>query len=132
MKKLIFALTLLCCTTAYASDDAVPFKAAIHTEPIPIDSCGPTCVLLSITGTGRGSHFGRMTIAGPSQIDFATGAQTGTSTLTAADGSTLVIVFEGVFVSGPGPTDPVFFQGDWIVDSGTGSVGVGRGSGRFE
>ena len=91
MKKLILVLALSWCTNAYAGD-TVPFKAAIHTEVIPnelpCDDPRPECVSLNITGTGQGSHFGRMVIAGPSQIDFATGTQTGTSTLTAADGST--------------------------------------------
>jgi hypothetical protein len=82
MKKLIFALALSCCTTAYAAD-AVPFKAVIHTDIEFTNSCGPAWISLFITGTGQGSHFGRMVIAGPSQIVFdatGVGAQTGTST----------------------------------------------------
>jgi hypothetical protein len=117
MKKLILALALSCCTTAYAADE-VPFKAAIHTdiEMVPSDSCAlPSCLSLFITGTGQGSHFGRMVIAGPSQVVLETGAQTGSSTLTAADGSTMGIFFWGTSV--PDDTGTFHFQGQWKVDS---------------
>jgi hypothetical protein len=133
MKKLIFALTLSCCATAYAAD-AVPFKAAIHTDIEFTNSCGPACISLFITGTGQGSHFGRMVIAGPSQIVFdatGVGAQTGTSTLTAADGSTVDISFEGMSFPGSTP-DAVTFEGDWTVVSGTGRFQEESGSGTYE
>lgn len=133
MKKLIFALTLSCCATAYAAD-AVPFKAAIHTDIEFTNSCGPACISLFITGTGQGSHLGRMVIAGPSQIVFdatGVGAQTGTSTLTAADGSTVDISFEGMSFPGSTP-DAVTFEGDWTVVSGTGRFQGESGSGTYE
>jgi hypothetical protein len=116
MKKLIFALALSCSTSAYAAD-AVPFKAAIHTDIEIVRSrlCAqPSCLSLFITGTGQGSHFGRMAIAGPSQVVLETGAQTGSSTLTAADGSTMGILFWGTSV--PDDTGTFHFQGQWTVD----------------
>jgi hypothetical protein len=134
MKKLMFTLAMLFCTSTYA--DAVPFKAAIHTsiEFGPCSPASPDCVSLFITGTGQGSHFGRMAIAGPSQVVFeetGAGTQTGTSTLTAADGSTMTISFEGV--SEPGSTPgAVIFEGDWIVVSGTGRFEGESGSGTYE
>jgi hypothetical protein len=132
MKKLILALALSWCTNAYAGD-TVPFKAAIHTEVIPIGPCGPTCSSLNITGTGQGSHFGRMAIAGPSQIEFSTGIQTGTSTLSAPDGSTILISFKGTSVpTGPDPDDPFNFQGTWEVESGTGRFQGQSGDGTYE
>ncbi len=132
MKKLILALALSWCTNAYGAD-TVPFKAAIHTEAIATGPCGSACLSLNITGTGHGSHFGRMAIAGPSQIDFLTGNQTGTSTLFAADGSTILISFAGTFVpTGPDPDDPATFQGMWIVESGTGRFQGQSGDGTYE
>jgi len=71
-----------------------------------------------------------MVIEGPSQLFFATLVQTGTSTLTAADGSTIVILFAGTSV--PGPADTVTFEGDWIVVSGTGRFQDKSGSGTYE
>jgi len=138
MKKLIFALALSCGTTVYAADE-VPFKAAIHTNiemMIPTQLCAPpSCLLLSITGTGQGSHFGHMVIEGPSQIVFApgaqTGAQTGSSTLTAADGSTMDISFEGTSFPGSTP-EAATFEGVWTVVSGTGRFQGESGSGTYE
>jgi hypothetical protein len=135
MKKLIFALALACCTTAYAAD-VVPFKAAIHTniEVVTSGSCAlPSCLSLFITGTGQGSHFGRMVIAGPSQVVLGTGAQTGSSILTAADGSTTGILCWGTSV--PDNTGTFHFEGQWEVDSafvGTGRFQGENGSGTYE
>ena len=97
---------------------SVPFRAAIDTAIVPLGPCGPTCLMLSISGAGEALHLGRTTIDGPSRIDFATGAQTGESTLTAADGSTLTISFHGGFFPGPGAGD-ASFSGTWTVLSGT-------------
>ena len=139
MKKLVFALVLACCTPAYAAKE-VPFRAAIHTdiEVVTDDpSCVPAaCLSVIITGTGQGSHFGRMMIAGPSQIVFdattGVGAQTGSSTLTAADGSTMGIVIEGTSV--PDASGTFHFRGEWTVDSpvGTGRFQGASGEGTYE
>jgi hypothetical protein len=115
MKKLIVALALSCAANAYAAHD-VPFSASIKTEPEPIGGTATT-LLLSITGTGHASHFGALEIAGPLEVNLITGAQTGSSTLTAADGSTLVITFTGGTLFGPGGA--ATFQGTWEANSGT-------------
>jgi hypothetical protein len=107
----------------------VPFKATIETAITPPTPCGGPLFCLDITGAGRGSHFGLMSIEGPSDLNFATLKQTGTSTLTAADGSTLVISIAGTFV--PDLTGGATFVGDWVAISGTGrSFGEG-GSGTY-
>ena len=65
--------------------------------------------------------MGRTEIQGPSQVDVILGEQSGTSTLTAANGDTLVITFVGtVQLEGPDPEDPVTFDGTWTVIDGTG------------
>ncbi len=89
------ALSLCAVTDAFGT---VHFKATIVTAFTPPTPCGGPVLCIDITGAGRGSHFGLLSIEGPSQLNFATVVQTGTSTLTAADGSTLVISIEGTFV----------------------------------
>jgi hypothetical protein len=50
----------------------------------------------------------------------------------AANGDTIVIAIEGtVEFSGPAPTDPVTFQGMWIVVGGTGRFEDATGSGTY-
>jgi hypothetical protein len=117
--------------------ELVPFRAVIQTVPIPIGSCGDGCLELDISGTGHTTHMGRTEIKGPSQVDVILREQTGTSTLTAAGGDTLVIAFAGtVEFASPDPTGPVNFEGTWEVIGGTGrfedSVGGGTYSGTAE
>jgi hypothetical protein len=126
MKKMILILTLLLSATAYAGQ-AVPFHAAINTQIQVLSPCGDNCLLLNITGTGQGLHFGRLSVEGPSEIHFDTTMQTGCSTLTAADGSRLDISVEGTFL--PGPT--ITFEGDWAVISGTGRFAHASGGGTY-
>ena len=107
---------------------AVPFHAAIATAIAIPAPCGQTCAI-NISGVGQAAHMGRVSIDGPSLIDFATGAQTGTSTLSAADGSELEIEFHGSF-SPTSPTD-VTFSGSWTVISGTGRFADSDGGGTY-
>ena len=85
--------------------------------------------MLDITGSGQAAHMGRISIDGPSTVNFATGVQTGTSTLTAADGSELEIRINGTF-SPTGPTD-VAFSGSWTVLSGQGRFADSDGAGTY-
>jgi hypothetical protein len=111
-----------------AAGDLTPFRAVIQTVPIPTGSCGPGCVVLEIGGTGQATHLGRTEIAGPSQVMVTSATQTGTSTLTAANGDAIVIAFAGtVHFEGPSPTDPVSFEGAWDVIAGTGRFDGARG-----
>ena len=133
MKSIALTVVVLACafgSRAVASRAEVPFEASIDTVISPQGPCGPTCLALTIAGSGQARHLGRTTIDGPSQIDVATGAQSGTSVLTAADGSELEIAFEGAFVPGPGPADATF-SGDWTVLSGSGRFDGATGSGTY-
>jgi hypothetical protein len=115
-----------------AASDQVPFRASIDTEPMMVGSCGPGCLQLEISGTGHATHLGSTEIAGPSQVDVVLGQQTGTSTLTAANGDTMVIAVAGtVDFHGPNPTDPVSFQGEWQVIGGTGRFENAAGGGTY-
>ncbi|HEY0873867.1 MAG TPA: hypothetical protein VGD94_10375 [Vicinamibacterales bacterium] len=135
MKVRILHLTLtLTMLLAFpvAAAALVPFSAVIDSEPIVVGACGPSCLELEIGGEGRATHLGRTVIEGPSQVDVLQGTQTGTSTLTAANGDTIVIAFEGTAeFSGPAATDPVTFQGTWVVIGGTGRFEGGTGSGTY-
>ena len=97
------------------------------TPPVPCG--GPLLCIDNIAGTGRGSHFGLMHIDGPSQLNVATLQQTGVSTLTAADGSTLVISIAGTFV--PDATGGATFLGHWTSISGTGRFAGENGRGTY-
>jgi len=82
--------------------DTVPFHAVINTVPAVVGPCGPTCLALEITGSGQATHLGRTHVDGPSQVDVVSATQTGTSTLMAANGDSLVIEFSGtVTFTGP-------------------------------
>lgn len=115
--------------TGHAAD-TVPFHATIDTVPTPIGPCGPTCLILDITGSGVGSHLGRLSIDGPLQINFETLLQAGTSTLTGADGSTIELSFAGTFIPGQTPADATF-QGTWDVTGGTRRFADADGGGTY-
>ena len=126
-----FALAAVLCVLTAPSVLAfrpVPFHAATDTTFVIPPACGPTCAF-TISGVGQATHMGRVSIDGPSLIDFATGVQTGTSTLNAADGSELEIEFHGSF-NPTSPTD-VTFSGSWTVISGTGRFADSDGGGTY-
>jgi hypothetical protein len=131
---LLMTVLMNVATTAGAQD-TVPFRASFATAPVVVGFCGPGCITLEIGGAGPATHLGIADITGPSQVDLISGVQTGTSVLTAANGDTLVIAFEGTALpEGPTPDDPVNFGGTWEVTAGTGrfenAAGWGTYSGR--
>ena len=131
MKAFSIFLLLALTSPVLADQNAVPFHATIDTQPVPIGSCGPTCAILSIPGDGQGLHMGRLEMEGQTQIDFVTLVQTGSSVLTAADGSSLSMEFEGAFVPGPTPADATF-SGSWNTVSGTGRFEGVSGGGTYD
>ena len=115
-----------------AASDLVPFRAVFQTVPVPTGSCGPGCIVLEIGGTGQATHMGRTEIAGPSVVVVPLAQQTGTSTLTGANGDAIVIAFAGrVHFEGPTAADPVTFEGEWEVIAGTGRFEGATGSGTY-
>ena len=130
MRTLVCILTLSLVSTTYAGS-TVPFHATIDTTPVVVGG-SPTTLDLVITGTGEGGHVGRLEVDGPSHVDLVAATQTGTSTLTAADGSSFDFSFAGtVGITGPLPSDPVTFQGTWRVTSGTGRFENVSGGGTY-
>jgi hypothetical protein len=130
MKRIALAPVL--CVLAASSLVAfrpVPFRASFETRISIPAPCGPTCAI-DIAGEGQAAHMGRASLDGPSLINFLTGSQTGTSTLTAADGSQLEIAFQGSF-SPISPTD-VTFSGSWTAIAGTGRFADADGSGAYQ
>ena len=130
---LIFAVSLgaVLLGSAIHAESTVPFQATIDTTPAPVGFCGATCLELTIPGTGTASHMGSVDMVGLTQIDVATLGQTGTSTLTAADGSMLAMSFTGAFTPGPaGPSDAAF-GGTWTATGGTGRFNGVSGGGTY-
>ena len=130
MKTLAVIVAVLLGSFPVRADETVPFHATIDTQVAQTGQCGTGCLQLSISGSGHGTHVGRVEIDGPSQINFGTGQQTGTSTLTAADGSTIDITFSGTFVPGTTPGDATF-QGNWSATGGTGRFDDVSGGGTY-
>jgi len=123
---------ILFAVAAPNADNSVPFKATIDTQPIVTGFCGPTCLQLEISGSGVATYLGRLTTDGDSQVDLVASTQTGTVTLAAANGDTLVIEIDGsVIFTSPNPTDPVTFTGGWTVTSGTGRFANTSGGGSY-
>jgi len=130
MKSMALVVGLILAMSVYGAA-LVPFNASIDTVVTQTGTCGMTCASLSITGVGTGTLLCRVEIEGPSQINFATLLQSGTSTLTAADGSSFDISFAGGFIPGATPGD-VTFSGTWTVVSGTKRFRNTTGNGTYE
>ena len=130
----LFAFTTLIPVSAA---DTVPFHAAIDTTPVPVQVPGcdpPGCIGLEIGGQGTATHMGRIAVAGPSQVvptSMSGGLQTGESVLTAANGDTLTIAFDGTFDAPQGPFGPVTFAGAWAVVDGSGRFSGATGGGSY-
>lgn len=79
---LIFAVSLgaVLLGSAIHAESTVPFQATIDTTPAPVGFCGPTCLELTIPGTGTASHMGSVDLVGLTQIDVATLGQQGLRT----------------------------------------------------
>ena len=101
MKALALGLALSVASLSVRAESTVPFHALIDTHISqtglcgPVGPNGPSCIVIDIEGTGNATHMGRVTIDGPSQINFITLAQTGVSVITAPDGSTITARFPG-------------------------------------
>ncbi|HEX5107032.1 MAG TPA: hypothetical protein VFV95_01235 [Vicinamibacterales bacterium] len=130
MRTLVCILTLALVSTTYAGG-TVPFHAAIDTN-VAVVGGSPTTLDLVISGNGNGAHVGQLEVVGPSHVDLVANIQTGSSTLSAADGSSFDFSFVGTVVpTGPSPSDPVTFQGTWRVTSGTGRFENATGGGTY-
>jgi hypothetical protein len=113
--------------------DPVPFHAVIQTQPTIVGFCGPTCLTLDIPGSGTASHMGAVQAPGVSNIDVASFQQSGSFTLIAPNGDTIMLNFSGTFINPvPGRTDIATFAGTWTAVGGTGRFAGGSGSGTYE
>lgn len=132
LRRLSLLLILGLIALPATAEDLLPFRALFQTVPIPVGSCGDGCLEFEISGTGQATHMGRTGIQGPSQVNVILSVQAGTSTLTAANGDTLVIAFAGtVDFESPDPTGPVSFDGTWKVIGGTGRFEDAVGGGTY-
>jgi hypothetical protein len=132
----VLGLSLVLTVPVRAEND-VPFSASIVTAPHPLDLgvCPDgsfPCLFLDIQGTGRASHMGWITGAGPSTVNFSTGTQTGSFLFTAANGDTFSLVFSGTVVGTGNVGDPASFEGNWEAVQGSGRFAGVTGGGTYE
>jgi len=105
-------------TTQAAAGETVPFKgwSSGVVTATGFDPATGTAYT-HVEGVGQATHLGRFTVTGDVSVDVATGIPTGTWTLTAANGDTLVLD-----MGGHGIDD----------HHGFGAFTVASGTGRFE
>ena len=94
----------------------VPFKGSFEGSQTVTPSTPPLATV-AMQGTGNGTLVGRFDIALPHTVNFATASASGTATIIAADGSTIVASFTGQAQVGPIVT---------IVEQATVTSGTGR------
>jgi hypothetical protein len=114
--------------SAGSAATATPSAATGHDLPLKGELDGaytlafpsPGVLLVTGTGTGNATHFGRFTFAYDEIVDLSTGMGTGTYDLTAANGDTLSADWSGSGFPTPDPTVLL------IVENATITGGTGR------
>jgi hypothetical protein len=106
--------------------DATPFRGTFDgTQTVtPLPPFPPTSASVDVTASGTSTHLGRFTMELPHIVDFTTSSATGTATITAASGDTIVATFTGHAV--PGPVVAITEQA--TVVSGTGRFAGATGT----
>jgi hypothetical protein len=95
---------------------STPFRGAFDgTQTVTPGT--PPFATVQMHGEGEGSHLGRVEIAVPHTVNFATATATGICIIVAADGSRIVASFSGRAQLGPIVT---------IVEQATITSGTGR------
>lgn len=109
------------------ADKARPFHFSQQSDFYVIGQCESGAPLQEISGTGHGSHLGRVTISGQACAD----AETGNVTWTAANGDAIHFVFATVLLAPPGPDGSAPVATVALEVTGTGrfaNVQFGEGS----
>lgn len=110
----------------------VPFKADFVTYPTIVSPPGPILVL-EIPGEGTATHMGNTIMFSNSLVYLGPPpfVQTGDMLFTAANGATLIGLFEGT--GSPDPDNPqgVVFTGEYTITGGTGRFEGYTGSGTY-
>ncbi len=111
--------------TLSAAHVPTPFRGSCDLIVTPLPST-PPIIRQTDTGPCRLSHLGRATLEGVLEIDLTTGTQTGTRTLTAANGDELYLSVVGT--SGPAGPGLVSFTASFTIDGGTGRFADATGT----
>lgn len=129
----VVALTLVLgvAPPAGATGPTVPFKARAIGHDTS-ESFGADGIHLTSVTTGQGIEIGAFTQTLDYVISYDLVHFAGTSTITAADGSRLLLTFQGTepgFAAGIFPTP---FAGTFTITSGTGRFAVTTGGGSID
>jgi hypothetical protein len=98
---LALVATLILTASALASAQR-PMSGSYTIDVVPVEQrCGPDALTIGFEGAGLATHLGRMTGTGSNCTEFSLATDAvaiwdGIATYTAADGSTITTVFEGV------------------------------------
>ena len=74
--------------------DALPFRGSFEGTQT-VTPLTPPFASVEVSVTGTGAHLGRFTMTLPHTVNFATRSATGTGTIVAANGDTIVAAFTG-------------------------------------
>jgi hypothetical protein len=123
----LLALVLSLGLISAASAQAVPRPYAAHldTTTTSVTPLSPTQVLITYVGTGHGTHVGAYQESGSYTVDLTTFTFVGSSTATAADGSTFSFTITGGF------TGPTTLAGSTSLTGGTGRFAGATGAFSF-
>ncbi|MFO0889939.1 MAG: hypothetical protein U0790_12470 [Isosphaeraceae bacterium] len=111
----VVILSFLLVPKVLAGERLQRFRATIEASEVLIPTDEPGVFDVVITGTGRGSPFGKLTFSATETIDFVSIPGTAVVTdgefvITAADGSQLFATYDGTGV--PDPDNPGFVIGE--------------------
>lgn len=128
------ALGMIGAPAASADASAVPFQASIAETIAPNPLCAPNTRCTAITGSGQATHLGNSTevAAVVSEITImlpgGCNPESRTTTLTAANGDTLMLAATGTNCPTSVPTMKTAFD-NFTVTGGTGRFAGASGSG---
>lgn len=118
LAAIALALSLVVLTTSNVAaepDNGRPFRISVTSEFLNQDQeCAPGVPLALITGSGKATHMGRLTIVGESC------GLTGTVSWIAANGDRIIIEFNTVVTGLPNDDDSIPIAFEVLDISGTG------------
>jgi hypothetical protein len=116
---LLVAIAALVMPVRALAGAQVPFKGADSGSfTLTADGCGPGVFAVVVDDAGTATHLGAYTYHSNECFNGATGAFSGTFTMTAANGDTISGTYAGVVVSVVG--DLGFYEQDNAIAGGTG------------
>jgi hypothetical protein len=138
--RVLFVLSVFLVAASLSAGSLVPYKGSVATIGGPIGYCDPgdnghVGLLFQISGEGHLTQLGEVAAVQSHCLSLTTFAFAGQSTITGADGSSIVSSYVGQAYPFPGGLS---FHGETTVIGGTGQFdgatgsGVGDGVASFE